>query len=160
MTFIFGLMIYGFVFLLREPDFFDNVSCHFCVKSVYILKNEGEMLCGYNFHEEETEILLTGDQLLLGDFIYAISSGLKMALKLEESVDEVEIGDNSLVIKHGEKVFAILIISEHNEKIYDRINNFIEAFEYLHKDELNKKKMDISRFHSENTQKLLFDIFK
>ncbi|NHI90893.1 MAG: hypothetical protein EAX96_00235 [Candidatus Lokiarchaeota archaeon] len=159
-NYLFILEIFAILFIFKEPDFFDNLSCYFSVKSVYILKSSNEILCGYNFHEEESEIIFSSDQLLLGGFIYAISNGLKMSLKIEGEVDEIEIGDTTLIIKRGKKIFIILFVTELTEKIHDKVEEFIEAFETLYKDELDKSAIDISKFHSENTQKLLFDIFK
>ena len=160
LIFLLILHIIGFIFIFKEADFFDSVSSHFCVKSIYILKNTGEMLCGYNFHEEEPEILITTDQLLLIDFIYAISNGLKLALNLDENVDEVEIEDRAIIIKHSEKIIAILLVSEHSQKIHQRVSTFLEAFEKNYQHELENWKANISKFHSEKTQEILFDIFK
>ena len=154
------LHVVGLLFIFIYADFFDSVSSHFCVKSIYILKNTGEMLCGYNFHEEESEILITSDQVLLIDFIYAISNGLKIALNLDKNVDEVEIGDRTIIIKHSVKLIIVLLVSDHSEKIHQRVVAVIKDFEENYKNELDNWKENISKFHSEKTQEILFNIFK
>jgi len=159
-TFISILFSICVAFILRDPDFYDNLSSYFCVKSIYLLRKSGQMLFGYNFQEEESEINFTSDQLLIGGFIYAISNGLKMSLKLEGEVDEIDIGETTLIIEHGEKTFAILFVSEHTEKLHQKIQTFIKTFEKQFDEELTNWTGDISSFHSEKTQKIIFDIFK
>ena len=85
-TALFILLTIALTFILRERDFYDNLSSYFSVKSIYLMRKSGQMLFGYKFHEEHSEINFSSDQLLIGGFIYAISNGLKLSLNIEGDV--------------------------------------------------------------------------
>ncbi len=159
-SFLFLILIVAVFFILSERDFFENLSSYFCVKSIFFIRKTGQMLFGYQFHEHESQISFSSDELLIGGFIYAISNGLKMSLNIEGEIDEIEIGETTLIIEHGKETFAIFFVSEHTNKLHEKIKTFIKEFETNFKDELENWTGDISQFHSEKTQALIFDIFK
>ncbi len=127
-VFMLGILIIGVMFFFNYPEFLDSFATYFSVKSVFVIKDGGQMLYGHDFLDVEKDYF-SSKELLMGGFVHAISSGLEVSLNSEEKVKTIDLGKIKLIIKHGKYVFAVLSSSEVTESLNNKLEDFLDRFE-------------------------------
>ena len=138
------------IMVLYDLKFLETLFSFFAVNALFIIKDSGQTIFGYNFKSLENKEYFSRQQLLLGGFLYAISKGLENTLYFHGKLKTIEIGDTSLLIRNGTHVFAVLFTSEVNQIIKEKLENFLTEFEITYQQELKDWTGAISNF--DNTQ--------
>ena len=144
----------------KYPRFMDNFSTYFCVKSLFLIKDSGQTILGLDFQQNPDENYRAQKDLLLGGFLYAISSGLEFTAALKGKLKTLEIGDTTLIIKYGKYTFGVLFVTEHTETIYEHFNAFMEEFEEKYEKPLKNWTGEITQFKIKDIEKLLEPHFR
>ena len=157
--FILIIMICLCIFILKYPDFFEAVSSYFSVKSIYLIKKNGILIYQYDFREEQKEFELTSRQLLIGGFIYTLTSGLKKTFNVGD-IDSINVGDITLIFKYGEHILGILFLSEYTAILEKKLSMFIDIFEFSYQEELKNWKGDVTIYEKGRLTNWITEIFR
>ena len=124
------LLIFIFIcftaFEIKYPKTMERISMHFSVKAVYLIKKTGQLLFEYNFEEDKEK---SPDSLVVGGFIYAVTSGIKNMLKLKKEITSFTTKKRSVLVQHGDQVFGVLIVRENAQILHDNLIKFITNYE-------------------------------
>ena len=146
---------------IKNIKIFEEISTYFNVKSVYLLwKKDGQMIYGYDFQKEGDPDPFAPDRLLLGGFIYAISHGLEASLKTEGQLESIQIGDITLLFKHGKYVIGILFITEETPMVHLKLLLLMQRFERRYKTELEHRTGDLSKLSLPTLQDWIDEMFR
>jgi len=129
LIFLFISFIIG---IMRSPKIMDRISSFFSVKAVYIIKKTGQLLFEQNFQKEEK----TSDSLIIGGFIFAVTTGIKKMLKLKKDINSFTSKKRSVLIQHGNHVFGVLIVRENSVHLNKKLNELIDRYEKNYANEL------------------------
>ena len=155
------ISISALVIFLKYPDLLELISTYFCVKSIYVIKKKGgQLLFGYDFHGEGDEDFTNPENLLLGGFIYAISRGLEVTLRLSGDLELIQIEDKYLIFKQGRFVVGLVFATEDLPATQFKLLLFLQKFERFYENSLRKWKGDLSEFQSETVMKWIYEIFR
>lgn len=157
--FLFSIVFYTVLFR-KHPGFMEDLSTYFCVKSLYLIKDSGQTILGLDFQEFKNKDYRTQQELLLGGFLYAISSGLEFTTTLKGKLKTLVIGDTTLIIKYGKYTFGVLFVTEHTETIHEHFDAFMEKFEAKYENALKNWTGEISKFKINEIEELLEPYFK
>ena len=114
------------IFEIKYPRSMQRISMHFSVKAVYLIKKTGQLLFEYNFEEDQAK---KPDSLVVGGFIYAITSGIKNMLKLKKDITSFTSKKRSVLVQHGEHLFGVLIVRENAQILHDNLIKLIKKYE-------------------------------
>ena len=153
------IMLVSFTFFLKNPDFLEAVTTYFATKSLYIIEEAGQMIYSYNFQDVNKDYF-TSKELLLGGFIHAITSGIQSTIGASEKVQAMDLGDTTLVIKHGKYVFGVLFATENFYSLHRKLDAFIERFEEKFSSILEDWSGELTAFSTCEIHAILEDIFK
>ena len=156
----FSCLIFYSLLIRKYQGFLDKMSTYFCVKSIYLIKDSGQTLVSLDFQKNQSSDFDAQKELLLGGFLYAISSGLELSTELKGKLNSLEIGDTTLIIKYGKYVFGVLFVTENTEGIQENFNDFMEVFEKKYEDVFLNWTGEITHFKKEKIKKLLEPYFK
>lgn len=148
-----------FVFL-KNPNILDDISTYFCVKSIYIIrKMGGQLLFGYDFQKEEKKIH-NPENLLLAGFIFAISRGLEISLRLSGDLELIQVEDNNLVFGSGKFVAGLVFATENLPTTKLKLLLTLQKFEKYFEPILQKWTGDLSHFETDTIQEWVYEIFR
>ena len=136
---IFVIIILGSLVIsfLKFPELLEVLNLYFNVSSLYIIKENGEFIFSHDLIEEELlEEIASSRKEMLGGFIYAISRGVGLALKIDAKVNLLDFGDFKLVIEQGNLVYGVLLINEYSPILEERLIKIIKEFESKFKDDI------------------------
>jgi len=156
---ILGEILLFIIILFKYNDFVEKIGMHFAIKSMFIIKNSGQLLFEHDFEENVSKDAHSSENLLVGGFIYAITEGFKEMLKIKD-LSSFTTGERSVVIKHGKHVFGVLIASESSYLLQNKLGEFLVNYEDKYKDILENWTGEITILKKSITQDLLFDIFR
>ncbi|MFX1449888.1 MAG: hypothetical protein ACFFCM_03530 [Promethearchaeota archaeon] len=154
------IVTFAFFFTIKNPDYLESLSAYFSVKSIYIIKNDGLLLYEFDLQKEGYLDPLASKKILVGGFIYGITSGLPEVLKLDKSVNSINFGDLNILFKHGKFIIGLLFITEYTPIISEKLTKFIDLFESHFKDQLETWNGGIDVFNSKIVQDWVFKIFR
>ena len=144
--------------LARYPNLLESITMYFCAKSLYIIEESGQMIYSYNFQEINEEYF-TSKEFLIGGFIHAITSGIQTTIKSSEKVQAIDLGDTTLIIKHGKYVFGVLLATENEKSLHKKLNIFIEKFENQFASILKDWDGEVTSFTTKAIHSILDDVF-
>jgi len=152
------ILISFIIFLLKCPDFLEKVGCYFSIKTVFIIRNSGQLLFEYDFDIGELNDAMTSKNSLIGGFIYAISEGLKELLNLaeKEEINAFKSKDRSLLVKQEKYTIGVLITAEDSLLFHKKLLKFIKEFELLCEKSLKNWTGDISEFKTKEIKDLIY----
>ncbi|MFX1450366.1 MAG: hypothetical protein ACFFCM_05965, partial [Promethearchaeota archaeon] len=155
-------LIMGFsaCFTLIIPDYLESISAYFSVKSLYLVRNNGQLIYEIDFTKEYYFEPFSSKKLLLGGFIYSIKYGLEDSFILGKTVNSIDFGDLKLLFKPGKYVFGVLFVSEQTPLIQEKLTKFIDLFESNYKIDLENWSGNVGKFETEEMKNLIFRIFK
>ena len=155
------LVIMAFIILTlyKYPNFLETITTYFCAKSLYVIEESGQMIYSYNFQKINQEYF-TSKELLLGGFIHAITSGIQSTIESSEKVQAIDLGDTTLIIKHGKFVFGVLFATENTISLHQKLNIFIEKFEKKFANILDGWDGEVTSFSTDAIHLILDDIFR
>ncbi|NHI94853.1 MAG: hypothetical protein EAX96_20355 [Candidatus Lokiarchaeota archaeon] len=154
------LLIFFAVLILSDFRFLERIFSYFAPNALFIIKDSGQTIFGYNFKSTHDKEYFSRQQLLLGGFLYAISKGLENTLYLHGKLKTIEIGETSLAIKHGKHVIAVLFVSEITRIINENFDIFLNEFENAYSDQLEHWNGSISKFDKTKFEELVLKYFK
>ena len=153
-------LVIGFILLLKNPVFLEAISTYFCVKSIHILRKKGgQVVFRHDFQQTDRSDLVP-DQLLLGGFIYAVTSGLEATLKVSGKMEEIKVGDITILFKHGKYVLGIEFVTENTPTLHLKLLQFMQKFESYYSPVLEDWTGDLSQFDSKMIQTWAYEIFR
>lgn len=153
------IMISAFVFTLISPYYIETISAYFSVQAVYIIKNNGQMIYKFNFQDIKQEPV-DSTELLLGGFIYALTTGLKDVLKMGSSIHSISFGELNLLFKNGKYVFGVLMVKQYVPMIIEKLNYLVDDFEDKFKDFLEHWTGSVDVFDSQIIHEMILGLFK
>ena len=153
------ILISFIIFLVKCPDFLEKVGCYFSIKTVFIIRNSGQLLFEYDFETGELNDAMTSKNSLIGGFIYAISEGMKELLNLaeKEEINTFKTRNRSLLIKQEKYIIGVLITVEDSILFHKKLMKFIKEFESLYEDCLINWNGDISKFKTKEIKNLIYE---
>jgi hypothetical protein len=155
------LAIVGLGLILYNPNFLDNVSTYFCVRGVYLIeKKGGYVLYGYNFQNRLRQEIRSQDEMLLGGFIQAISTGLSFTLNIDGVIQVIQASGEYIYFAHGDYVFGVVFSTDANERIGNKLMSFVEKFEMEYESYLRDWTGKLVKFRSEIVERWLFKCFR
>ncbi len=153
--------IIALVIFLKYPNLLELISTYFCVKSIYVIKKKGgQLLFGYDFHEAGKKDFTEPENLLLGGFLYAISRGLEITLKLSGDLELIQIENNYLIFKQGRFVVGLVFATEDLPTTQLNLLLFLQNFEKHYETKLRQWKGDLSEFHTDIVMNWIYEIFR
>ena len=118
------------------------------------------MIFEFDFQKVDYQDPFTPKKVLLGGFIYAINKELKRMLEISRDINTIDVGDSTLLFKHGKYVFGILIVTEYTKLVIEQLNIFVEKFENSYEKELENWTGDLSVTTFEKIQSWVNEIFR
>ena len=162
LSILLGIIIAGTIAIIKYPDLMDATNEYFNINSIYIIKNNGDLLYSYELLEDNPEDAYSPRKLLLGGFIFAISQGVEEALKVDKRISSINLGKgtHNLIIKYGKYTIGVLFIKEASPLFEDKLMKFINNFEILHKHELENWRGKIADIREEDLKIFIKDLFR
>ncbi len=161
LSFITVIWVSAHIFLSIDPEFLENVSSYFGAKSLYIMrKDNGQIIYTYEFRKDETESALIENKILLGGFMFAISSGLEDMLEVPGKIEFINFGSITILFTHGNYVFGTMLARDQTPIIQRRFRQFLSKFEFHYKDVLESSMDDLSLLNTKEIDGWITDIFK
>ena len=117
------------------------------------------MIYGYNL-EKQRDAAISPDQLLLGGFLFAISTGSKLMLEIKTDLEFLEIGDITILFGESVNLYAILFTTEYVPLVKKKLERFMKEIEILHSKELKNYTGSPFRIRSNNLENLIIDSFR
>lgn len=122
-----AISIIVFILSLKFPNLIDDVSAFFNLKAIYLLrKHGGNILFEMNFKSKTPS---TPDRLLMGGFLYAISSGLEEAFHVGGEIKKIKVGETTLLFEYGDHVYGLLFVSERVPFLHHKLKMVIQKVE-------------------------------
>ncbi len=158
--FVAFILVFAASFTIIFPDYIESITAYFSVKSLYLIRNNGQLIYDIDFKKGQYSETFSSKKLLLGGFIYSIAYGLEDSYVLGKTVNTVDFGDLILLFKHGKHVFGVLFVAEQTPLIHEKLIKFIDMFESTYKKELENWRGNVGLFETEKMKNLIFSIFK
>jgi hypothetical protein len=124
--------IFGVYIFKKDPNFLVRIGTSFAFKTIFLIKNNGQTIYS---HEFAPMLSQTKDQktinYLIGGFIYALSHGIKEIVKHDygTALRSMDFGTFKMLFYYTEHLFGVLFATTHNNIIYNKLKNFVDAFE-------------------------------
>ncbi|NVM54326.1 MAG: hypothetical protein HWN66_11545 [Candidatus Helarchaeota archaeon] len=146
--------------IFKNPEFLEALSTYYSVRSIYLIsKKGGQVIFRHNFQIPDEETVLP-DQLLLGGFIYAITSGLEATLQMEGKMEAIRVGDIFIIFKHGKNILGIVFATYETSILHLKLHMLMQRFESYYSSILNNWVGDLTQFDSGILQEWVIEIFK
>jgi len=159
--FIIALLGSLVISFLKFPELLEVLNLYFNVSSLYLIKENGEFIFSHDLIEEGLlEEIASSRKEMLGGFIYAISRGVGLALKIDAKVNLLDFGDFKLVIEQGNFVYGVLLINEYSPILEERLIKIIYQFESKFKDDIINWNGKLSDEKKENIKKLIYKLLR
>lgn len=144
------------IIIVGIPDLMESIGTFFSIKKLYVLKNNGILLFEYDFKEKKLYDGITSSATLIGGFVYAVSEGFKEVLKSEEDINEFSSGNRSVIIRGGNFILCVLIVTEDSRLLHKKLIEFTKIFETHYKDALEHWTGEFSLFNPNLVENWIF----
>lgn len=157
-----GIGIVATITLIKNQDMIESITSYFNVSSIYLIKNNGDLLFSHELIQENPEDAYSPRNLLLGGFIFAISQGIEHTLKVDKKIGSISLGKGTrnLIIRHGKHTIGVLFIKEASYLLEEKLQMFIDKFEILHKKELDNWRGKIADIRKDDLKIFIYDLFR
>ena len=162
LSILMGIAIAATMTFIKYSDIMEATNEYFNINSIFIIKNNGDLLYSYELLEDNPEDTYSPRKLLLGGFIYAISQGVEEALKVDKKIASIILGKGTynLIIKYGKYTIGVLFIKETSLIFENKLMRFINNFEILHKQELENWRGKIADIREDDLKIFIKDLFR
>lgn len=155
-----AIALVGFVLTIKYPRLLEEISVHFSVNSIYLLRKEGgQVLYGNIIRKTDSPDSLTPDRLFLGGFINAMSSGLEETLQISGEIKTIKVADVILLFHYSEYLIGILFVAEHTPLAHERLRQFVKKFATHFESDLEQWTGTLTEFDAELLQDWIDEIF-
>ncbi|NVM29761.1 MAG: hypothetical protein HWN65_13035 [Candidatus Helarchaeota archaeon] len=149
------------ILFIKNIDLLEEISTYFGIRSIYLIRKDGgQMIYGFDFRREGDSDPLAPDRLLLGGFIYSISHGLASTLKTRGELESIQIGDLTLIFKHGKYVIGILFLTEETPMVSLKLLTLMERFERHYETDLEHWTGDLTKVSTQALQDWIDELFR
>ncbi len=147
------------IFILKYPDFIEEISTYFNVKAIYLIEEKGTLLYQFNFQQESSQEPITSNQILLGGFIRAINQGLRKYLDIKGIINAINIGNFNLLFKQGKHIYGTLLTTDFTPKTHEKLEKFVMKFEDAYGASLESWKGELDFYKPEILKTWINEIF-
>ncbi len=154
------IMDFAFLFSIIYPNFLESLSAYFSIRSIYLIKNTGELIYEHNFQEGLSLDPMSPRKILLSGFMFGITKGLEEILSLKKSDYTMNFGDLTLLFQHGKQVFGLIFASEVTPIMVEKLIKFIKIFEENFLNRLEKWTGRMEDFEKNKIQRWITEIFR
>lgn len=155
------LLTMSLIVLLKNPEFLENISTYFNVKSIYFIKKTGgQLLYSYNFESEQSVMAISPNQFLLGGFIHAVTLGLEQLLKDWGKMETIKVGDTFLLFKDGKYVLGIIFTTQVTPMLHLKLLMLMQKFEQLFEKSLQNWTGILKEFESDQIKNWIIENFR
>lgn len=159
--FIIALMGSLLISFLKFPELLEALNLYFNISSFYLIKENGEFIFNYDFIKEGlVEEISSSRKEMLGGFIYAISRGVGLSLKIDAKVNLLDFGDLKLVIEQGNLVYGVLLINEFSPILEERLKKIVREFENKFIGDLNNWNGKLADEKMDKIKELVFKLLR
>ncbi|MFX1449449.1 MAG: hypothetical protein ACFFCM_01320 [Promethearchaeota archaeon] len=148
------------LFVFKYPDTMEAISTYFSIKSVYLIRTNGNLIFEFDFDKPIPQYPYTSKRLILAGFIYAVSKGFKAILEFDRDIKTINFWDVSLQFEHGKYIFGVLFTTETSPKIAEKLKKFITKFEDSYDQELKDWKGELSFLDRKKVKNCLLEYFR
>ena len=149
-----------FIVLFKHPDFLESISTYFSFQTLYIIKNNGDVIFGYDFQKDNYIDVFESKSILLGGLMYILTHAIEQVME-KGKVEHIKMGNLTVLINYSKHVFGSLLSIEYTPIIKLKFTTFVKKFEEKYENQLTNWNGNISRFTSnEKLLNLLYEIFR
>ncbi|NVM01775.1 MAG: hypothetical protein HWN67_05545 [Candidatus Helarchaeota archaeon] len=154
------ISIGNFLFFHKYPNFLENISAYFCVKSIYLVSVKGVIIYDFDFQKESYKDPFTTKELLTGGFLFILTRGIETILDLKGRIKTMNFGDINIIFKYSKYVFGLLIVTEYTPINIEKLSKFIEKFETQYEKELENWSGELFIFDYQKLRNWTNEIFR
>ncbi len=145
---------------LKFKGLLEVLNLYFNIDSLYVISEKGEFILSHDFKEMDSEEVHTSRKEMLGGFIYAITRGVGLALKIDAKVNLLDFGDLKLVIEQGKYTYVVLLINEYSPIFEEKIIKIVNEIENSFESDLKTINKEISEQKKEEILKLIYNLLR